>query len=149
MAKRRIWSPDETDVKIVTALLDLSGPHGALVIRGELAEQLKLPVPALGRRLRWLCQVGYLRRERSAPKGYARYIVVKTASEDDRHDLGLYYKAKSFSFDAKRAAEAVQRYRDGATIKELMEHYGASYATVRGVLEEAGVEIRRGGRART
>lgn len=129
--KKRAWSPDETDVKIVSALLDLSGPGGALVIRSELAELLKVPVVELDRRLRWLCQVEYLRRERSAPQGYSRYVVVKSASTDDMHNLGLYAKTKSASFDGKSAAEAVARYRKGATIKALMEHYGASYAVVR------------------
>jgi Helix-turn-helix domain len=143
--KRKLWSPDDTDVLVVQTLLDVSGKHGALVVRSEFAELVKVPVVELAKRLKWLCEIGYLRRERSAPQGYSRYVVVKTATVEDVVDLGLYSRVKSTTFDVRTAREAVQRYKDGASIKELMEHYGASYAVVRAVLTEAGVEIRPGG----
>lgn len=46
------------------------------------------------------------------------------------------------------AAEVVGRYRDGATIRDLMALTGRSYTVVRAVLVESGVALRRPGRIR-
>jgi hypothetical protein len=141
-AKRRIWTPDETDIRIVQTLVDLSGPNGALVVVGELAEEIKVPIADLAPRLRWMCQVGYLRKGRST-QGYTRYVVVKVPQPGDEHDLGLYSaKSKGNSLGAEQAVEAAVLYEQGTTVRVLMEKYSASYAVVRQALLDAGVELR-------
>jgi helix-turn-helix protein len=142
---KRTWSPDERDIAIVAALTELTGKSDAVFVRSDLAERVCLPVPALVARLRWLCLTGYLRREPSAPQGHARYVVIKEPSKDDVLDRVLYSRASS-RLDPQRASEVVERYRKGATIKDLMEAFTSSYASIRGVLEEAQVDMRPRGR---
>lgn len=50
---------------------------------------------------------------------------------------------------ARKVASLVKAYAAGATIQGLADSIGLKYGTMRTVLVRAGVEFRRGGRART
>jgi hypothetical protein len=138
--KKRVWSPDDDDIRIVEALSRLSGPDGvANVARGKLPVMLTMAPEELQRRIRLLCKLEYLRCEQSARRGFERFTVLKTPSKGDEVNLGLYgLKSRGTIFTKETVNEAAALYQSGTTIKALMERYNASYEVVKRVLTDAG-----------